>query len=205
MGRDAAPLVPLTDDQRAMVEQNLGLVGHTLKVYFGQLCGDEDAWNDGVIGLARATRNYDPNRSSFSTYAINWIRSEIGNGIGRLAGLNARNAHRRGVDYEPPMSLDVVLNDEDGTSLDSLADPDADPSNAACDRAQLAAVAATLSSAARDELDRDIARRLTAMALGLQAETRQTIADRHGCTSALVYYRSKRLTGLLRTHLSEAS
>ena len=126
MGRDAAPLVPLTDDQRAMVEQNLGLVGHTLKVYFGQLCGDEDAWNDGVIGLARATRNYDPNRSSFSTYAINWIRSEIGNGIGRLAGLNARNAHRRGVDYEPPMSLDVVLSDDDGTSLGYLlADPDA--------------------------------------------------------------------------------
>lgn len=203
----APRLAPLTDAQRAMVERNLGLVGHTIKLYYPHLVGDDDAVNDGVIGLARATRDYRQDRAKFSTYAVGWIRSEIGNGIGRRGGINARAANRSGGTYQPPTSLDTALTDRDDapTLHQLLADPGADPAGTVCHRVTLTELTGILDEAVVDDLDRDIARRLVAQMLDDHPETMAAIGDRHGIGYGSVQCRSRRLVKLLRSNINLAS
>ena len=75
----AKPVVPLTDDQRQVVEDNMKLVPHILGKIRPKFDGGgyslafsefyEDVEQSGYEALARATQSYDPERAKFSTYA----------------------------------------------------------------------------------------------------------------------------------------
>lgn len=121
-----APLTPprLTAEQAAVVEANLGLVGHVI----GRMgiYGDshDDAYQDGVLGLMRAAQKYDPAKARFSTYACIWIRQAIGRGHEMAEGRSYRYAREHGLEWSAPLSLDAVLGDGDDYSLaDFLAVP----------------------------------------------------------------------------------
>jgi len=65
----------LTDEQRAMVEANVGLVyGFVLRRYGREHPKHDDLVQAGVFGLMRAAQKYDPAKAKFSTYANYWIR-----------------------------------------------------------------------------------------------------------------------------------
>ena len=70
---------PLTDAQRKLVEENLGLVAFALKkIPVGYFDSREDAYQIGSIGLMKAARSYDPEkRVLFATYAMPCILNEL--------------------------------------------------------------------------------------------------------------------------------
>lgn len=68
----------LTDQQRALVEKNLGLIGYTIRKFGlkNAALGDE-IWQIGALGLMRAALEFDSERASFPAFAIRCIASEI--------------------------------------------------------------------------------------------------------------------------------
>lgn len=60
-----------------LYEENEKLVYFILHKYFPELAFDDDAAQEGRLGLWNACRNYDPERSAFSTYAGRAIRNAI--------------------------------------------------------------------------------------------------------------------------------
>lgn len=132
--------VDLTDEQRRMVADNLGLCGWAVNRWFRFLppegaarYNQADAMQDAVFGLARAAQLFDPARGyKFSTYATARLRKAIQEGIGRHEGINFRRVHRsddRSVtDLDRAMATATVLSLDhetvDGFQLaDMLADP----------------------------------------------------------------------------------
>ena len=68
----------LNDQQRALVEKNLGLIGYTIRKYGLRnpaLTGE--IWQIGALGLMRAALDFDSERASFPAFAIRCIASEI--------------------------------------------------------------------------------------------------------------------------------
>ena len=69
----------LTENQRAMVEENLNLVRFVLK-RLGVLRCDrryEDLFSVGCLALCTAALSYKPDKIAFSTYAVHLIRHAI--------------------------------------------------------------------------------------------------------------------------------
>lgn len=68
-----------SDEQRALVEANCGLVRHYVKRRHGAACPNfDDLVQVGMFGLMRAAIKYDPTRGTkFSTYAVAAIRRTI--------------------------------------------------------------------------------------------------------------------------------
>ena len=126
---------PLTAEQSQMVADNLGLVGWVLGRWpagDGQPYDRDDAFQAGVVGLARAVQLFDPGKGfKFSTYAAGWIRAAIQRDRGRFEGVNARRAVEHGDPLpERPMAWDdaVTLADDTTASLDDiLPAPHSDP------------------------------------------------------------------------------
>jgi hypothetical protein len=108
-------MTPLTDTERAMVEANLGLAGwavnrwarHLPRSHSSRYC-QEAAYQDAVLGLARAVQKYDPTTGyTFATYAANWLRQAIQRGEGDYEGINHRAATAGRQDpTPPPLSLE---------------------------------------------------------------------------------------------------
>lgn len=69
----------VSEEQRAMVEANRGLVHHHVKQRYGAGCPQfDDLAQVGMLGLMRAAIRYDPTRGlKFSTYAVATIRRTI--------------------------------------------------------------------------------------------------------------------------------
>lgn len=67
----------MTDDQRRLVEENIGLVWDSIKKYVKSAIGDDDVYQIGCIGLIKAAKTYDASRSLFATFAVRCIVSEI--------------------------------------------------------------------------------------------------------------------------------
>lgn len=67
----------MTDKQKKLVEENIGLVRYSIKKYIKSAVGDDDVYQIGCIGLIKAAKNYDASRSLFATYAAKCIVSEI--------------------------------------------------------------------------------------------------------------------------------
>lgn len=72
----------LTDAQRKLVADNLGLVGTILKQYRYCLRDNphisiDDLYQEGVYGLMRAARKWRPARGKLGTYAGPWIHKYI--------------------------------------------------------------------------------------------------------------------------------
>jgi RNA polymerase sporulation-specific sigma factor len=91
--RHPSPVVPLTDDQRSMVTENLGLVYHMVKRHERLVAcvGREDVEQHGLLALCNAARTYDPSRGlKFTTHACCAIRWQLVS----LAGETFRDPHR---------------------------------------------------------------------------------------------------------------
>ena len=69
----------LTEAQRTLVEENIGLISYAMKklpIYLFD--SPEDAFQIGTIGLMKAARSFEPSRNIlFSTYAIPCIVNEL--------------------------------------------------------------------------------------------------------------------------------
>lgn len=66
----------LTDDQRKLVEDNIGLVGYTICRFMHMIekFDEKDAYQQGCLGLINAAMKYKPELGiAFSTYAVNGI------------------------------------------------------------------------------------------------------------------------------------
>jgi WhiB family transcriptional regulator, redox-sensing transcriptional regulator len=63
--------------RRRLVEENVGLVHYVVGTLDISPAEREDAVGAGMLGLVRAVADYDPQRSSFSTYAVLWIRHGV--------------------------------------------------------------------------------------------------------------------------------
>lgn len=117
-------LTPLTPEQAAMVEANTGLIGLAIKKWGPRDADEDDAFQDGMFGLARATQLFDPSRGfTFSTFALPHIRAAIQRGRGRAEGINYRRASietgRPKDNNWRPRSLDATV---PGTDRLTLAD-----------------------------------------------------------------------------------
>ena len=93
------------------LREHFGLVASIVQKYPHSIPMEEsDEWADGMVGLVKAKRDFDPSLGNkFGTYAYYCIRSEIRNGI------VYRNRH-----YYKTLSLDFKLNEE--TDLYSVAE-----------------------------------------------------------------------------------
>lgn len=111
---------PLTDAQRTLVEENLGLISYAMnKVPVYLLDSREDAFQIGSIGLMKAARSYDPEKNVlFPTYAMTCITNELRMAIRHI---NVSNPSSR------VFSCDAPITNADGESF-SLIDmiPSAD-------------------------------------------------------------------------------
>jgi len=153
---------PLTAEQSQMVADNLGLVGWVLGRWpagDGQPYDRDDAFQAGVVGLARAVQLFDPGKGfKFSTYAVGWIRAAIQRDRGRFDGVDTRRAVEHGDPLpERPMAWDaaVTLAGDDTASLDDiLPAPHSDPAPVAIMRADLGAAIRAALAACNDDLDR---------------------------------------------------
>ena len=76
-------LLPLTDEQRIKVENNMGLVGKVIQACVhtlgpGSIYDYDDLYQIGCIGLCKAAQSDKPGHTAaFSTYAYRLIRNEI--------------------------------------------------------------------------------------------------------------------------------
>lgn len=72
----------LTEQEKKLVEENMGLVGRVIKdcvhgLSPGSIYGYDDLHQIGCIGLCKAARTTTPGHGAFSTYAYILIRHEI--------------------------------------------------------------------------------------------------------------------------------
>src|SRR5690606_27186842 len=89
----------LTDEQRRMVADNIGLCGWAVQKWarslpdeFGQGYTQADAYQDATLGLIRAVQKFDPTKGyRFATYASMWLRNGIQEGMGRYNGISYRS------------------------------------------------------------------------------------------------------------------
>lgn len=198
----------LTPKQQAMVTDNLGLIHFTINQYYRHLADDPDSYQDGVLGLIRAARDFNPAKARFSTYAVIWIRREVGRGRDTRMGLNYRHARYAGHDYQPPLSLDqlITVDDGDSTTLaDYLPAAGPQPHDEIEDRALVAVTTRVLVHHARDEIDRDVISRLFDRLNDQRPDSRKAIGDRHGLTAEGVRQREVRLTARVRTALTSGA
>lgn len=99
----------MSDRQTTDFEENIGLVGFTIKKFFPQLISDDDLYQVGLIGLWKATEKFNKSKAAFSTFAIKCIRNEV------IMELRRRDRKDRLV----PLSLDapVLGLDDSGSGI----------------------------------------------------------------------------------------
>jgi RNA polymerase sporulation-specific sigma factor len=137
---------PLTPEQRALVEANVGCVGWFLgqRNSVVQTIGYDDAFQIGCLGLMKAARNYDPTRGKFSTLAMIEIRNAIMHSIRESKAV--RRTPRAGT-ISMDAAIDTGHDVETITVRDTIADPAPSPEEAY--------IQCELLSAAREVLDSD--------------------------------------------------
>ena len=73
--------MPLNDEQRTLVEENMKLVPYILKTleipYWKMISDEDDLIQTGYMALCMAAQSFDSARGKFSTYACSAIRNEI--------------------------------------------------------------------------------------------------------------------------------
>lgn len=155
-------LPPLTDDERATVEANLGLVWRIVTLTRIPDLEADDAFQDGVLGLMRAAQLFDPSKGfAFSTYADAWIRQTVTRGRRRLRGRSYRSALDAGEGWEPPLSLDFPVGESDTPLQAVLPSAGPGPEPLAVDVVFLEEVIEHLAGLDLDAVDRAIVGFLT--------------------------------------------
>lgn len=199
------PGTPLTDDERQLVLDNLGLV-HFVLNRMTSIRTDmvEDRFQDGTLGLMRAVQLYNPDTGfKFSTYAIVSIRRHVNDAILAEQGVGFRAHWRAGTtdQHRAPMYYDGFAPDgsdgDDNPFANTIADgePETDELAAATElHRQLHAAASALC---RDDVDRDV------VAFWFDDLDRYhthaaVLADRHGCSPERIRQRRRRLEDRLR-------
>lgn len=108
-------MIKLTEEQKKLVEQNMGLV-YSVANRLGRT--SEDDIQNGLIGLCIATQKYNESKGSFSTIAYYEIRRCINNAYnlkGRMASTSLEN-HREVVSL-----YQEVGDEEDSITYEELA------------------------------------------------------------------------------------
>ena len=93
-----------------LITNNKGLVYYIVNKYYHKYANDDDVIQCGMIGLWKAAKSYQPEKSKFATYASKCILSEIGQYFRK------ENKHSHNVSLNCPIDTD-----EDGNEL-SLQD-----------------------------------------------------------------------------------
>ena len=108
----------LTELERNLVEDNLGLIGKVIKdcvheLTPGSLYGYDDLYQIGCLGLCKAAQTTKPGEGAFSTYAYILIRNEIYDALDYVT--------RRGREQatDPSELPCVALEDEDLGRMES--------------------------------------------------------------------------------------
>ena len=74
-------MTPLTDDQRALVEDNMKLVPYMLNKcdipYWKMRADEDDFMQSGYLALCMAAASYDSSQGKFSTYACTAIKNAL--------------------------------------------------------------------------------------------------------------------------------
>lgn len=165
-----------------LVENNLRLVYFTINKFFH--IPDEETKEEmrscGYIGLVRAALNYDPDRATFSTYAVRAIRTEISNFF---------RTQRR---HQNKISLDLEFG-EDGSSLYNVLSDD----SASFEDDTVAKVEAERLLSKLNESERDLIERY--FGIGRIPESMEQIADSLGVGTTTISNRIKRILSWLRT------
>lgn len=116
--------VPLTDEQRRLVEENQGLVAFTIRRYFPGVKPHEfeDAFAAGLIGLCRGVQRWDASKGKLSTIAVQWIRAAIQRDRADFEGINYRSAVYAGAveSYQAPKSINELLSRKARKGWDAL-------------------------------------------------------------------------------------
>lgn len=87
-----------------------------------QLYSDEDAMQDGFLGLLRAAEMYDDSKGKFSNWAPIWIRAAVSRDFTAVMGSSYRRAVDHGEFYPFPASLDAPVREDGGSLFDLVAD-----------------------------------------------------------------------------------
>lgn len=185
-------MTPLDDEQRRLVEANVGLVRFAVG-RFRHRADDDDAYQSGTFGLMRAAQTFDPAKGfAFSTYAMGWIRRAIGNGDRIELGRNYRKALDTGTAFDAPSSTDAEVGD--GLTLADLLGEDLDYAAVVADGEALDALRTEIS-------------RLSDIDRACLLERTPAAAKRFGITAAAAHMRRVRTTRRLvadLAHLREA-
>jgi hypothetical protein len=186
----AAP--PLTDEERAIVEANTGLIALVLRRRHTPTDEWADSYQDGVLGLCRAAQLFDPALGNrFSTYAYPWVWEAVSKGRGRLLGRSYRSGPRT---WRAPLSIDHTL-DHGDTIHDLFPDPGPGPDDEALAAEIVAEIAAHAERMDLDRIDRIIVGELLRPA-GRRAD--RAVAERCEVTRECIRKRRLRLEAVLR-------
>jgi RNA polymerase sigma factor (sigma-70 family) len=184
----------LTPEQQAVVESNLGLISKCVRPGTPDY---DDAYQNGVIGLARAAQKFDPSKGfAFSTYAMWWIKRSVQEWgeLGHVMGpANVRRAERRGDTLPAMAALDAPVT-EDGGTLGAFLPGSDDPEADALRLARTAELATLLHRACKDDIDRQVAEAM----LARSPPTLAVQADRLGVTHQTIRQRRDRLVAKAR-------
>lgn len=99
------------EERNKMFEDNMRLVYWVIRKFYPTFWQDEDLIQVGMIGLLRAVDSYDPEKSSFSHFALACIRNEI------------RMEFKRRSKWGEPLSIEAPLggdSDNTFTALDKM-------------------------------------------------------------------------------------
>jgi RNA polymerase sigma factor (sigma-70 family) len=67
----------MNDEQQRLVTDNMKLVHFVVNKYYPTFNGNEDVSQVGMVGLCKAALAWNPEKTTFTTCACNYIRNEI--------------------------------------------------------------------------------------------------------------------------------
>lgn len=99
-----------------LFHENIKLVYWSIKHYYPQYIYDEDVTQCGMIGLWKASKSYDPEKSKFATYAIKCILNEIN------MHFRKEGRHKRNVQVSLDELVDISNEGDEVSRYDLLKD-----------------------------------------------------------------------------------
>ncbi len=167
----------LNDAQRALVEDNYGLVPYAVSRYFHVPQRDmEDVLQIGAIGLCRAAYEFDPHKQcSFSTFAIQCICSHIRHHF-HVLFMDRRDIRREVLTMDDPIGSDS----DSGCFADFLPDVTVNVEKEVYGRLETERLLRELRNVPLTEKERCV------LTMHLAGETRAGIAQALGVSSSYI-------------------
>lgn len=194
----------LSDERRALVDRNMGLIGMTMKEFFKLPERDwEDAFQNGYFGLLKAAQRYDFGRGiRFSTYAVNWIRREIGRG--RAIDVNERRSIVQRRPIEHPLSLNVQSSFAPEYEIgDLLVARGSESGSLATANVAARAVMRAAVHLCDDAIDLTVVQSIVDAGLDGQRPNLAALARKHGLSDRVLHRRYRRIISHLRSRFPD--